>query len=178
MKNLSFLWLILPALLLAACIKETLPVAPNGGSTTNKTVSTPNDTTANTTAPVVPIDSTMLVGTWQVINDTTNTVGWGLWAGHPPIGSNYVGKPEDYYKFTANNNLYSDMQAVIDTGTYTVVNQDQLHIVYSYFNGQEQSTGIYNSFWTITNLTLHTASITVVFVTPETVITSVTNLRK
>ena len=70
------------------------------------------------------------------------------------------------------------MEAVIDTGTYTVVNQDQLHIVYSYFNGQEQSTGIYNSFWTITNLTAHTASITVVFVTPETVITSVTNLKK
>jgi len=152
-------------------------VAPKGSATTT-TVSASKDTSSNNPVSVVPIDSSLLVGTWQVINDTTNIVGAGMWTGHAQINTNYIGKPADYYKFTADGHLYSDMRAAIDTGTYTVLNQDQLNIVYSYYNEQEQSTGIYNSLWTITNLTLHTASITVVYMDPEQVYTSVINLRR
>ena len=176
MKNLCFIL----ALLLAGCLLMTckkLQEAPQGQNTgaTTKTTTNGGDTTA--TGPIVPITPGMLAGTWQVINDTLTTVPWGLWQGRPISTSNYVGTPADYYTFTANGNAYTRLNNVIDTANYTV-SQDTIHMIYTYFNGQEQTGGIYNSFWTVTNLTAHTAAVSVTFVTPETAITSVVNLKR
>jgi len=177
MKNLYIVFAFLAVCtVFYSCIKETVP-KPTGNSSGNNTKTTGNTGGDTTTQPIVPIDPNMLVGTWQVIKDTTTTVPWGLWYGRPTTGQNYVGTPADYYKFTANSNAYTRLNNAIDTANYTV-SQDTVHMVYTYFNGQEQTGGIYNSFWTVTNLTAHTATVTALFVTPETAITSVVYLRK
>jgi hypothetical protein len=173
MKTLPLIFVLLVAVaLLPSCFKDSLS-KPKGGTTT--TTSTKDTSTTN--QPVVPIDPNMLVGTWQVINDTSTTVPWGIWEGRPTTGTNYVGTSADYYKFTANGNAYTRLNNVIDTANYTV-SQDTVHMIYTYFNGQEQTGGVYNSFWTVTNLSAHTATVTVQFVSPETATTSVVYLRK
>jgi hypothetical protein len=173
MKNLYLVFAILLAgALLNSCLKEA-PGKPDSNSTTTKTKGGAD----TTTQPVIPIDPGMLVGTWQVINDTSTTVPWGIWEGRPTTGQNYVGTPADYYKFAANGNAYTRLNNVVDTANYTV-SQDTVHMIYTYFNGQEQTGGVYNSFWTVTNLTAHTATVSVTFVTPETAITSVVYLKK
>ena len=175
MKNLLLISvMLLTCSLLSSCLKESVPKGQNGGSTSN-TKNNTGDTVK--TGPIVPISPGLLAGDWQVINDTSTIVPWGLWEGKPTIGQNYVGKPTDYYKFTANGNAYTNIAGVVDTANYTI-SQDTLHVVYTYFNQQESTTGIYNSFWAVTNLTAHTATVTATFVTPETAITSVTYLRK
>lgn len=175
MKTLPLIFVVLFAAgLLSSCLKDSLS-KPNGNSNTTSTH--PKDTTTTVNQPIVPIDPNLLAGAWQVINDTSTTVPWGLWQGHPTTGQNYVGTPADYYKFTANGNAYTRLNNVIDTANYTI-SQDTLHMVYTYFNNQEQTGGIYNSFWTVTNLTAHTATVTALSVSPETAITSVTYLRK
>jgi len=176
MKNLYFiLALLLAGCLLVSCKKPPeAPQTPNTGTTT-KTTTGGGDTT--TGLPIVPINPGMLVGTWQVINDTSTVVPWGLWQGHPVTTSNYVGTPADYYKFTAGGDAYTSLKGVIDTANY-MVSQDSVHVVYTFFNGQHVTAGIYNSFWQVTNLTAHTATLTWLFVSPETATTSVTYLRK
>ena len=178
MKNLyTILVLLLAGGIFSSCIKKTLP-KPTGNSSTTSTTKTNNGgDTSTTNLPVVPINPNMLVGNWQIINDTSTTVPWGLWAGRPATGQNYVGTPADYYKFTSDGSAYTRLNNVIDTANYTV-SQDTVHMVYTYFNQQEQTGGIYNSFWTVTNLTAHAATVTTLFVTPETAITSVVYLRK
>jgi len=175
MKNCCFiLALLLAGCLLMTCKKlQEAPQTANTGTAT-KTTTSDGDTTAGT--PII-INPSLLAGTWQVINDTLTTVPWGLWQGRPISTSNYVGTPADYYTFTANGNAYTRLNNVIDTANYTV-SQDTIHMIYTYFNGQEQTGGIYNSFWTVTNLTAHTAAVSVTFVTPETAITSVVNLKR
>ncbi len=174
MKNLALVSLILlTGSLLSSCLKDSLSKPKDNGSS-NTTGTNPKDTT---TQPIVPIDPSLLAGTWQVINDTSTTVPWGIWEGRPTTGSNYVGTPADYYKFNTSGNAYTLINGVIDTGNYTL-SRDTLHIVYTYFNNQHQTGGVYNSFWTITNLTAHTATVTAQFVSPETATTSVTYLRK
>jgi hypothetical protein len=172
MKSLYYVSIILLcSSILSSCIKDTVPRVNRGGNSTSKT------TTDTTTQPVVPIDPALLEGNWQVINDTSTTVPWGLWAGMPTTGKNYVGKPSDYYKFTTGGQAYTSMAGAVDTGNYTV-DKNLINIIYTYFNGQETTTGIYNSQWAVSNLTAHTASLTVTFVSPETATTRVTNLRK
>ena len=174
MKNLAFVSLILlTGCFLSSCLKDSLSKSKGNGSS-NTTGTHTKDTTNQ---PITPVDPTLLAGTWQVINDTSTTVPWGLWEGRPTTGQNYVGTPADYYKFTAGGNAYTSINGVIDTGNYTL-SQDTLHIVYTYFNGQHVTGGIYNSFWTITDLAAHTATVTWQFVSPETATTSVTYLRK
>jgi len=176
MKNPYFLLaLLLAGCLLITCKKpQEAPQSPNTGATT-KTTSGGGDTTAS--LPIVPINPGMLVGAWQVINDTTTTMPWGLWQGHPITTSNYVGTPADYYKFTAEGDAYTSLKGVIDTANY-MISQDSVHVVYTVFNGQRVTGGLYNSFWQVTNLTAHTATITWLYVSPETATTSVTYLRR
>jgi hypothetical protein len=177
MKNrLPVLAILVVGITFASCIKETVPKPPpGGGSSTSTSKKTTSDTT--TSQPIVPIDPNMLDGIWRVVNDTSTTVPWGLWQGHPTTGSNYMGVPTDYYKLTATGNCYTRIQNVVDTANYTV-NQNQVHVIFTYFNGQETTSGIYNSTWTVSNLTNHTCTLTVTYVSPETATTSVTNLAK
>ena len=164
--------------LLAGCILfscKKLQEAPLGSNKGNSTKTTNGGDT--TTQPIIPIDANMLAGTWQVVNDTSTTVPWGLWQGRPTTGQNYVGSSADYYKFTADGNAFTRLNNVIDTANYTI-SRDSVHMVYTYFNNQQQSGGIYNSFWRVTNLTAHTATITWQFISPETATISVTYLRK
>jgi hypothetical protein len=119
----------------------------------------------------------MLSGTWKVVNDTSTTADWGLWSGRPSTGSNYIGNPADYYKFTPNGYCYTSVNGVVDTGTYTE-SQDQINIVYTYFNEQETTAGVYNGVWTINKLTNNAFTFSVTFLTPETAATNVTNLTK
>ena len=171
MKNLVLVSLILlTACVLSSCSKESISKSNGSSKSTGANADTTNQ-------PIVPIDRALLADTWQVINDTSTTVPWGLWEGRPTTGQNYKGKPADYYKFDAEGDAFNRVNGVIDTGNYTI-SRDTLHIVYTYFNGQLQTGGIYNSFWTITNLTAHTATVTAMFVSPETATTSVTYLRK
>jgi hypothetical protein len=174
MKNLSFvLAFLITGSLLSSCIKDSLPPAQKG--TTNTQTSAKKDTV--TTTVDQPIDQSLLVGNWQLINDTSTTVPWGLWQGQPTSGHNYMGQPSDYYKFTADDHAYTSISGFVDTANYTI-SRDTVHVVYTYFNGIVSTDGVYNSFWRVTNLTAHTATITTIFITPETVITSVTNLKK
>jgi hypothetical protein len=159
MKNLLLISVILLTGLLSSCLKDSLSKGTKGSQV------------------LLPVTPGSLAGSWQVINDTSTTQPWGIWAGQPVTGSNYVGVPTDYYKFTAGGNVYTNVAGEIDSATYTV-SHDTVHVVYTYLDHQEMTGGIYNSFWEVTNLTAHTATITANFITPETALTSVTYLKK
>jgi hypothetical protein len=118
-----------------------------------------------------------LIGDWQVVNDTSTNTPWGIWAGKPVVGVNYLGTPSDHFKFTADGHLYNQLQGATDTSTYKV-SHDSISAVYTYFNGQVISNGVYHTTWTVSNLTLHTLTLSTWFTTPETAITQVINLKR
>ncbi|MDR3694618.1 hypothetical protein [Mucilaginibacter sp.] len=167
---------ILPVILLfgsifSSCKKAGLATLHSTGNTTNTTK--PADTL--TKWPAVPIDSALLVGNWQVINDTSLTV--PFFTNNPSMGKNYIGKPSDYYKFIAGGRVYTCVAGTVDTGNY-VINKNIVNIVYTYFNGQHITGGIYNSQWSVYHLTAQTAIITTTFVNTLAVTTSITSLKR
>lgn len=172
MKSCYYLsFILLCCSIFSACKKAGLATLHSTGGSTNTTRSA--DTL--TKWPAVPIDSALLVGNWQVINDTSITV--PFFTNYPTVGKNYIGKPSDYYKFTAGGRVYTRIAGVADTGNY-VIDKNMVNIVYTYFNGQHITGGIYNSQWSVYHLTAQTAIITTAFANTLAVTTSITSLKK
>jgi len=117
---------------------------------------------------------TSLVGNWVLVNDSTTTTFWGLWAGEPTRGSNYVGVASDHYNFLSNGTLYISEANVLDTATYQKIHNDTLTYKYWYptwFNAAK---------YIVSNHTAHTLTLTSAYpaVSPETTYSHIINFKK
>ena len=110
------------------------------------------------------IQTNLLVGKWNIIDDSSSMT--PSYNGFNS-GSNYIGTSHDYYNFTANGNLYINEGLSLDTATYLMVTKTQVKVVYYFENGIGfgPSGGILGTYY-ITNLTAHTATLTLSGVTP------------
>jgi len=120
------------------------------------------------------LPQTSFTGNWTIVNDSTITQFWGLWAGRADTGINYVGKPTDHYNFLANGTIYFSENNNLDTATYIVLTHDTLEFKYDYPAWRNPAKYI------ITNHTSHTLTLTSAFpdITPETAYTHIINLKK
>ena len=92
------------------------------------------------------VQANLLVGKWNIVTDSS----------YSPIANigvkNYIGTSGDYYKFTDNGTVYLNENSILDTATYSMIN-DNLNIVYN--------SGSYSPYY-ITNLTVNTVILTLV----------------
>lgn len=115
--------------------------------------------------------SNSLEGNWMIVNDSTTITPWGLWAGAKPTGTNYIGKPSDYFDFKANTVTYSE-----NGNTYTATYALKQNYLYIGFNIQNRKD---TALYTIISLTAHTATLGGdTSVSPEQVFSHVINLKR
>ena len=88
-----------------------------------------------------------LVAKWNIINDSLSVISLS--------GTNYVGTSNDYYNFTADGILYIKEDSLRYTTKYSMVANNQIDIAYSLSNDVTEHRTYY-----ITNLTVHTATLT------------------
>jgi hypothetical protein len=93
------------------------------------------------------VQTNPLLGEWNLINDTSVILSFN--------GTNYIGTPADYYNFTANGTLYIKEDTLLSGPTYTMLINNQVDIVYHLANDAED-----HRTYNITNLTAHTATLT------------------
>ena len=123
------------------------------------------------------LQQNLLVGKWQVINDSSSITGsLNGFNG----SSNYIGTSNDYYNFTSNENLFVREGQSLDTATYTLsLSNEQVNILYSYTGGIYISGNAAQPF-NITNLTINHLTLTLPEngPTPEGYLHRVINLQK
>jgi hypothetical protein len=93
------------------------------------------------------VQTSPLVAKWNIINDSLSIITLS--------GTNYIGTSNDYYNFTANGTLYIKEDSLLYTTTYSMVANNQIDIVYNFSNDVTEHRTYY-----ITNLTAHTATLT------------------
>jgi len=111
-----------------------------------------------------------LQGKWSIVSDSSSTEFWGIWSGQQSTGRKYLGKPGDYYLFTANME-YSKEDTLLDTNNYTV-KKDTLFLSFT------ENNNTYSSYYIRSNFTAHTVTLTSFGLTPETAFTRIINLKK
>jgi hypothetical protein len=111
------------------------------------------------------VQSNPFVAKWNIITDTLAVLSF--------TGTNYIGTPADYYNFTAGGTLYIKEDTLQYTATYSVLINNQVNIVY-YFPNDAQDSRTYN----ITNLTAHTATLTLAAASMGPAQYQVINLKK
>ena len=117
-----------------------------------------------------------LVGKWSIVNDSTTAVPWGLFAGQPSSGANYIGQAGDSYNFESNGNLYVTEGVNKDTATY-LTHLNLVRISYSYFNNAAANPYPGVEFF-VSNLTAHTVTLADTAVSPEVIYTEAINLKR
>jgi len=127
----------------------------------------------NQTTATSPLD-----GNWTIVNDSTTTDFWGLWANLPSTGTNYVGQTGDYYNFMSNGKLYRNEGTSADTSLYTLNKNNIIELLFYYPNST-----IFNAqrtrHYAVSNLTAHTMTLKGdTAVSPETVYSHIINLKK
>jgi len=88
-----------------------------------------------------------LAAKWNIISDSLTIISLS--------GSNYIGTANDYYNFTANGALYIKEESVAYTATYSMIANNQIDIAYDLPSDVPDHRTYY-----ITNLTAHTATLT------------------
>jgi len=125
-----------------------------------------------------PLSTNNLVSNWSLVSDTTTANYWGLWAGRPATGINYIGKANDHFNFTSYGKLYIQQDNSLDTETYKL-SHDTIMVKYAYINGSTmQIDSGYNARYIVTDLTSHTCTLTSSLVSPETVYNSTIKLNR
>jgi hypothetical protein len=123
------------------------------------------------------LQQNLLVGKWQVINDSSSITGsLNGFNG----GFNYIGTSNDYYNFTSDGNLFIREGQSLDTVTYTLSsNHKQVNILYSYIEGVYVSGNVAQPF-IITDLTINRLTLTILEngPTPEGYLHKEINLQK
>lgn len=117
-----------------------------------------------------------IVGKWKIVNDTSSYESpmTGL-----PVGSNYIGKPNDYFDFISDGNLYYKEDAIYLREKYNMVASNQVQFFLLYENGYSYyGTTVYSGFYMITNLTEHTATLSQSSLSPDGYIWQMINLKK
>lgn len=108
----------------------------------------------------------MLFGKWSIVNEEFT------WT-HPDTGvlidSIYVGKPDDYYEFTADGNLFAKEGIFNDTGTYYFVNPASIQTMPRTWSGVTVSGSgpIYGPEFTISALTENSLILLSAGLTPD-----------
>lgn len=178
MKTTAALFAV--CVLLTACLKDTLnkSTGSNTGSTTSGGGNSTNGNSGATNTGSITVPTSTLSGMWVLVNDSLNTAFWGIWDGRAPIGSNYIGKPGDYYNFSASGKLYIHQDTMSYSRTYKI-SADTVLTQYTYINGQtNQLDSAYNAGYLITNLTANTCTLFSKAISPETIYTNIINLKK
>jgi hypothetical protein len=111
------------------------------------------------------VQTSPLVATWNIINDSLSIISLS--------GTNYIGTSNDYYNFTVNGTLYIKEDALQYTTTYSMVANNQIDIVYDLSNNVTEHRTYY-----ITNLTAHTATLTLSGSSPGPAERQIINLKK
>ena len=93
------------------------------------------------------VQTSPFVGKWNIINDSLTVISLN--------GTNYFGTSNDYYNFIGNGTLYIKEDSLMYTTTYSMIDNNQIDIVYSLSNDVAEHRTYY-----ITNLTAHTATLT------------------
>ena len=122
------------------------------------------------------VQTISLEGKWNIINDSSSITGsLNGFNG----GSNYIGTTNDYYNFTVNGNLYINEGLSLDTATYSMDTSNQVKLVYYSANGVNFGpNGAIRGTYYITNLTAHTATLTLSGLTPEGQALQIINFKK
>jgi hypothetical protein len=124
-----------------------------------------------TTIQVTGTAPSILQGNWALVNDSTTYTGWGLWAGMPVSGVNYVGTSADYFHFTNTTVTYSEKGAT-DKATFAIKN-NRLYFGYTTSSGKD--TAVY----AISNLTANAITLSGdTAVDPEQILSHIINLKK
>ena len=71
--------------------------------------------------------SALLIGKWNLVSDYSYLEGNATFTGGE---SNYIGKPNDYFYFERDGNLYVKKGSEQDTGTYTFPKEGEVEFVY------------------------------------------------
>jgi hypothetical protein len=93
------------------------------------------------------VQTSPLVDKWNIINDSLSVISL--------TGTNYIGSSNDYYNFSVNGTLYINENSVLHTTTYSMIANNQIDIAYDLPNDVADHRTYY-----ITNLTAHTATLT------------------
>ena len=93
------------------------------------------------------VQTSPLVAKWNIVNDSLSIISLN--------GTNYVGTSNDYYNFTVNGTLYINENSLLRTTTYSMIANDQIDIVYNLSSDVTEHRTYF-----ITNLTAHTATLT------------------
>ena len=101
--------------------------------------------------------SSSLIGSnWTVVNDSTSV---SAGASTPASGSNYIGKPGDYFNFTTYGKLYWSINGQRDTATY-MISGDTIKFKSAYIDGRTNIVdSAYYPIYTISNLTGHNCTL-------------------
>jgi hypothetical protein len=112
------------------------------------------------------VNNTALVGKWCLINDSTFLAGTPIFQGGH---ANYIGVASDYFNFTSDGRLYIREGNNFDTATYNMLPGNEVKLVFFSINNTSfGSNGATRGTFNITNLTAHTATLTLpVIITPE-----------
>jgi hypothetical protein len=110
--------------------------------------------------------TSMLFGKWSIVNEEFTWI-------NPATGmfydSIYQGKPDDYYEFTPDGNLFAKEGIYHDSATYYFVNRDQIQTMPRIWNGVTVSSpgGVYGPEFTISVLTENSLILSSSALTPE-----------
>ena len=112
------------------------------------------------------ITTSMLVGKWSIVNEEFTWTQPFAGVLHDSI---YVGKPDDYYEFTADGNLFAKEGIYHDSATYYFVNPQQIQIMPRTWSGVSVSGPgpIYGPEFTISALTENSLILSSSGLTPE-----------
>ena len=111
------------------------------------------------------VQTSPLVAKWNIINDSLSIISLS--------GTNYIGTSNDYYDFTGNGTLYITEDSLLYTTTYSIVANNQIDIVYDLSNDVTEHRTYY-----ITNLTAHTATLTLSGSSPGPAERQIINFKK
>jgi len=111
------------------------------------------------------VQTSSLAAKWNIINDSLSIISLS--------GTNYIGTSNDYYNFTVNGILYIKEDSLLSTTTYSMIANNQIDIVYDLSNNVMEHRTYY-----ITNLTAHTATLTLSGSSPGPAERQIINLKK
>ena len=123
-----------------------------------------------------PINDSLLIGKWSIVNDSTLLQGVG--ALQTNVHSNYIGIPTDYFNITTGGNIYIKEGANLDTLTYTYVSTTKINIIGYYVNGTTFPDGASLGNYVISGLTDKSVTLNLSEITPDGTETEIINLKK